>query len=330
MLTRFEEQEFLSRFSLPGKKQVPIGYSMYCPVPNCTEGTAKHRRRVAYILTGNVKNNYNTFSCRRCGTSHSFKKFLELYQPTLYEEYVERDRQLSLIRLKEGRRRHIEEMILEYPDLEFIELPEGMIPAVNDAGAYAYCKKRKIPDKVIHGLKFAKIIEVESDGEIYEYKDMLVFPFYIGEEIYGYQARSINGKTFYTESQEGYKVYNFYNIDRRSPCYIFESIIDSLYMSNSISMLGGDLPDHFLQKLEEPVFVFDNDVTTSTFKKMEKYAQKYKVVIWPEEIIEKDVNEMICNGYTSEEITNIIKRNNFSGVGAQVRLGILNARKKRR
>lgn len=329
MLDRQEEHEFLRRFQSPGKKEVPVGYAMYCPY--CKEGTAKTRRRVAYILTGNTVHNHNTFSCRRCGKSMSFKKFLKEQHPSLYDEYKERDRDLALKKLVEGRQKKQEEIKRSYPDLEFTELPESMIPAYQHSGAYKYCKRRRIPPKVIRDLKFAKKIIVESDGMEYEYDDMLVFPFYMGrrDATYGFQARSIKGKTFYTESQEGYKIYNFYNIDVNDTCYIFESIIDSLYIPNSIAMLGSDLPDHFLSKLKRPVFVFDNDVSEDTFKKMLKYKD-HGVVIWPEFVNEKDVNEMICNDYSANDISDIIKENIHKGVAAEVRLGIAMNRKKRR
>ncbi len=329
MLDRHEEYEFLRRFQSPGKKEVPVGYAMYCPY--CKEGTAKTRRRVAYILTGNFAHDHNTFSCRRCGTNMSFMKFLQEQQPALYDEYEERDREVALQRLVEGRQKKREEIKRTYPDLEFIDLPESMIPAYQHAGAYKYCKRRLIPTSVIKNLKFAKKIIVESDGVDYEYDDMLVFPFLAGDDVYGFQARSITGKTFYTESIEGYKIYNFYNIDLDRDCFIFESIIDSFAVDNSISMLGSDLPAHFLQKIKKPVFVFDNDVTTATFKKMMKYSSMgHNVVIWPEFVKEKDCNEMICNDYSKSEIYDIIMDNIYTGVAAEVRLGIAMNRKKRR
>jgi len=332
MLDRFDEIEFLKRFQIPGKKEVPAGYSMYCP--HCTEGTAKHRRRVAYILTGNQRNNFNTFSCRRCPETYSFKKFLEKHQPALHEEYVEKEKLVRLQQIKDGQRRpkEVPKSEVEY-ELEYIDLPDTFMPATDHFPAVKYCRSRLIPEEVIKKLYFAhKIVELDEIGEVKcEYKNMLVFPFYAGDKVYGYQARCITEKLFYTQSLEGFKVYNFYNVDPNINCYIFEAIIDSLFIENSIAMVGSDIPNYFLDNLYRSVFCFDNDGTSATYRKQKTYLDRgHKIVIWPDEIQEKDVNEMICAGVSSNDVKSIIEENIYSGIAAEIRLGILEARKKRR
>ena len=44
------------------------------------------------------------------------------------------------------------------------------------------------------------------------------------------------------------------------------------------------------------------------------------MVIWPSEIEEKDINDMIISGLTNVEITDIIHRNTFSGLQAKTQL----------
>jgi hypothetical protein len=46
----------------------------------------------------------------------------------------------------------------------------------------------------------------------------------------------------------------------------------------------------------------------------------YKVVLWPDTYEEKDINEMILNGKTKEEILDVISKNTFSGIEAKLRL----------
>ena len=40
------------------------------------------------------------------------------------------------------------------------------------------------------------------------------------------------------------------------------------------------------------------------------------IVIWPEGQKEKDINEMIINGKTKEQVQNIISYNTYSGLSA--------------
>jgi hypothetical protein len=56
-------------------------------------------------------------------------------------------------------------------------------------------------------------------------------------------------------------------------------------------------------------------------KQIEKYInEKYNVVIWPSDIQQKDINEMIMSGKTERDIKDIIARNTFSGLLAKTKL----------
>ena len=45
----------------------------------------------------------------------------------------------------------------------------------------------------------------------------------------------------------------------------------------------------------------------------------YDVVIWPDTIQGKDINEMVMNGISVDEIESIISSNTFSGLEAQTK-----------
>ena len=45
----------------------------------------------------------------------------------------------------------------------------------------------------------------------------------------------------------------------------------------------------------------------------------YNVVLWPDSVVGKDINEMILSGKTVEEIVDMIKENTFSGLEAIAR-----------
>ena len=46
----------------------------------------------------------------------------------------------------------------------------------------------------------------------------------------------------------------------------------------------------------------------------------YSVCIWPDNIREKDINEMILSGMTTEEIVDVIDNNTHSGLQANFQL----------
>jgi hypothetical protein len=68
------------------------------------------------------------------------------------------------------------------------------------------------------------------------------------------------------------------------------------------------------------VLVYDNEPRNKELhKQMEKAIEDhYNVVIWPEMIVEKDVNEMVLNGFSPDEIQDIISKNTFVNLRAKM------------
>ena len=55
-------------------------------------------------------------------------------------------------------------------------------------------------------------------------------------------------------------------------------------------------------------------------KQIEKTIEKgCSIVLWPEQVEEKDINDMILSGMSKEEVQKIINENTFSGAGAKLR-----------
>jgi hypothetical protein len=49
---------------------------------------------------------------------------------------------------------------------------------------------------------------------------------------------------------------------------------------------------------------------------------KCNVVIWPNTVEGKDINEMVMNGLSPDEIEKIISNNSFSGIEAQLKFNM--------
>ena len=73
---------------------------------------------------------------------------------------------------------------------------------------------------------------------------------------------------------------------------------------------------------ENTTIVFDNEPRNKEIvKRMEKIIQDgWTICIWPEKILEKDLNDMVLAGQPAEEIEDLINRNKFSGLQAQFKL----------
>ena len=56
-------------------------------------------------------------------------------------------------------------------------------------------------------------------------------------------------------------------------------------------------------------------------KQIEKtITNGYKVVLWPDDIKEKDINEMILSGKTKEDMKRLIAKNTYQGNMALIKL----------
>jgi hypothetical protein len=98
-----------------------------------------------------------------------------------------------------------------------------------------------------------------------------------------------------------------------------------MFIPNSIATAGGDLVSAlspFQSSKSSMVIVYDNEPRSrDTIKKLDKaIMQGYNIVIWPENLEHKDVNDMVLAGMSSEFITHILKTNTYRDLAAKMAL----------
>ncbi len=103
--------------------------------------------------------------------------------------------------------------------------------------------------------------------------------------------------------------------------YVVEGPIDSMFLENAIATADSNLTSaaKHIDK-SKVVLVYDNEPRNKELhKQMDKAIEEhYNVVIWPEMIEEKDVNDMILAGFSPEEIQDIISKNTFVNLRAKM------------
>jgi hypothetical protein len=119
------------------------------------------------------------------------------------------------------------------------------------------------------------------------------------------------------------KLYGLDTMVSNKPIYVVEGPIDSMFIPNAIATAGGDLVSAIggLDK-GNLVIVYDNEPRSKeTVKKLDKAIMNgYNVVIWPENLDHKDINDMVLAGMSSEFITHIIKTNTYKDLAAKLAL----------
>ena len=150
----------------------------------------------------------------------------------------------------------------------------------------------------------------------------LMIPFRNEEgEIFAYQGRAFGLETpkYITIKldEDADKIFGLDRVDKSKPILVVEGPLDSLFLDNCIAMAGADF-NNFEGDL---TIVFDNEPRNKEIcKQIEKnISQGRKIVIWPDTVKEKDINDMILAGYTKEHIQQIITESTFQAASASLR-----------
>jgi hypothetical protein len=153
----------------------------------------------------------------------------------------------------------------------------------------------------------------------------MVIPFRdANNKIFAYQGRAFGKEQpkyiTIVLDQNQKKIFGLDRVDDSRNIIIVEGPIDSLFLPNCIAVAQGDL--RLPQYKGKSTLVFDNEPRNrEIIKNIEKAIEEdYSVVIWPDDITEKDINDMIVGGMTNLEILNIIHRNTFSNLEAKTQL----------
>ena len=301
-------------------------YNFRCPI--CGDSQKNKSKARGFIYR---KGNDYFFRCHNCGASHTFYNFLDKVDPTLLKEY-------SLERYKNNEDRNHNypkpsfEEFKDKPvfkkriDLESIdELPEGHF-------AKEYVINRQIPKEHYGNLyyspdfkKFVESMKLEKNGLIDDEK-RLVIPFYDKEKnLICFQGRSLTESkiryiTVKVDESEN-KLFGLDRVNEEEMIYVVEGPIDSLFLPNAVATADSNLQaaSKVLDKTKITL-IFDNEPRNKEIvKQLEKAIDNhYSVVIWPEMIEEKDINEMILSGYTQEELLDIIEQNTFVNLRAKM------------
>ncbi len=114
------------------------------------------------------------------------------------------------------------------------------------------------------------------------------------------------------------KIYGLDNIKTGETVYVTEGPFDSTFISNSIAMCGAD-GDVSKWGITNPVWIYDNEPRNRQI--VERLATTIsrgdRVVIFPKNILEKDINDMYLSG---QNVQRVVESNIYQGLEAKLKL----------
>jgi predicted RNA-binding Zn-ribbon protein involved in translation (DUF1610 family) len=290
-------------------------YNFRCPI--CGDSQKNKNKTRGYIYA--VKNNTN-YKCHNCGVSLSFNNFLKSIDSTLHKEY-------SLEKFKEGHTG--KNFVVESPKFDFkqpvfvkkLDLPK----ATENLIAKEYLEKRNInPDQFYFAEKFKQWVNTQKKtfSKITYEESRIIIPLYdFDNTLIGFQGRALNSKSvkYITVmlNEDSPKIYGLNKIKKDETVYITEGPFDSTFICNSIAMCGADA-DISNFGFGDVVWIYDNEPRNREIvQRISKTIDNgEKVIIWPTNINEKDINDMILAGH---KVMDVLKSNTYSGLEAKIK-----------
>ena len=295
------------------KRVKPNLYNFRCPI--CGD-SQKHRNKARGYLYG-MKADVN-FRCHNCGASMTFSNFLKTMDPVIHKQYVFEKFKDN----KTGRGTVVEEPKFNFEAPQFkpkLDLPKASTNPI----AKKYLENRKLnPDKFYYTDKFKAWSNSQKrtfDSVNYD-EPRIIIPLFYKKTMVGFQGRSLGpSKVKYITvmiNDDAPKIYGLDQVRGGTPVYITEGPFDSTFLLNSIAMCGAD-GDVGKWGISTPVWVYDNEprskeITTRISNTIDRGES---VVIWPSNIHEKDINDMVLAGHNVQEL---VESNVYNGLKAKL------------
>ena len=296
------------------KKVKPNLYNFRCPL--CGDSKKNKSKTRGYLY--NIKADIN-FRCHNCGASMTFSNFLKQLDPVIHKQYVfERFKNNST-----GRGTVVEEPTFKFEEPKF--KTKIRIPLCSEIRrGREYLKARRLDPKRFYWAEaFAGFVNSikPTFGSNVPKESRIIIPLYYKKDLIGIQGRSVDPSPvkyittiFYDDAP---KIYGLDNIRQDAPVFVTEGPFDSTFISNSIAMCGADA-DVRRWGVSDPVWIYDNEPRSKEIVKRisDTIDRGEKVVIWPNNIYEKDINDMVLAGH---DVQSIVESNVYDGLEANLK-----------
>ena len=319
------------------KRKNDYVWNFSCPL--CGDSKKNPLKARGYVYK---KGNNLFYSCKNCGAGTSIGKLIESMDGSLYKEYI-------LERYKNGESGHtnVAKPTFIIPSPRFDKLDKEKVfehaewcdNLPDEHFCKVYLTKRQIPnniyDKLLFTQHYKKFIDalVPNHGKKLVDDARLIIPFYdeynnliaVSGRALETSDKTLRYITIRTNDSEEKLVYGMDRLSIHETVKIVEGPIDSLFLKNCVASGDANLLS-VANKISavNKVLIYDNESRNKDIVKMMQDAiiSDQLIVVWPDTIGAKDINEMVMSGISQDEIESIISSNTFKGLQAQVKFNM--------
>ena len=309
-------------------------WNFSCPI--CGDSKKNLSKARGYVFQ---KGTNLFFNCHNCGVGTNLGNLIKQVDPSLHKEYV-------LERYKSGESgfSNFKSPSFDIPAPRFdkvakekhFEHAEWVSKLPSGHFCLVYCTNRRFLSIMVDTLLFTPNYKkfcdalVPNHGKEITADARLVIPFYDKyNTLIGVSGRALENSdyklryvTLRTNESQDKLIYGMDKVNTNELVKIVEGPLDSMFLNNCVG--SGDSALIQTAKLidaENKVLIFDNEPRNKEIVKLMEDAIKlgYNVVIWPDTMEQKDINEMVMASFSPAEIERIISSNTFTGLRAQMK-----------
>ena len=300
------------------KKKSDYLYNFRCPY--CGDSQKSKSKARGFIFR---KENNLIYKCHNCGKGASLSNFLKHLDPNIHNDYIfeKYRKEDKYVQQKYEQPKYFGEGAKSLKKIQKV----SSLPVNHPVKQIVV--ERKIPSSIHYKLYYApkfyqwvntiienKFPSLEKDHP------RLVIPFFDEyNKMFALQGRAFgneNPKYITIKLQDKEKIFGLERVDWKKTVYVCEGPLDSLFVENCVATAQSDLRIPH----DDAVLIPDNEPRNrEVVKQIKKYIEEdYAVVLWPENVKEKDINDMIIAGKTRRQIKTIIDEHTYKGVRAKI------------
>ena len=286
------------------------------------------------------------YKCHNCGYWSNLYNFLKEVSPALCKEYAVEcyeERQSPTTKKKKKKTE-----VFKFKDAKpkfkkkdhLLDELQCLADLPSDHTAVKFANMRKIPKqhwKLLYYTddftSFGK--KLDTDATLWGKEERLVIPFFNSHgDVVGAQGRVLTmaGEAQARETLRYITIkakksidslwYGLWRVNPKKRVYVVEGPIDSYFLDNCVAMVGASSYKSIPARLmnSELVFVMDNEPRNSAVCNYnhELIKMGHKVCIWPENIKEKDLNDL-AHRISTRKIQKLIDANTVEGLEAELK-----------
>jgi transcription elongation factor Elf1 len=304
--------------------------------PYCGDSQSNKLKARGYVY---AKGNDLFYRCHNCGVGTNAANFIKHVDPSLHGEYVLEKYKSGTANTHHRKSSDSPRIITTPPKFGHIKkrsiFEHGTWLSDLPSGHFClnYAQNRLIPEEHYDKLLFTSNYKLFCDELIPNHDKKLiedarlVIPFFnYQNELVAVSGRALETSdrtlryvTLRTDDSENKLVYGMDRLNLNERVYLVEGPLDSLFLKNCVA--SGDANLALTVKniqAKKITLIFDNEPRNKEVCKLIENAIKsnHDVVIRPDNIDGKDINEMVLNGFSISEIQEIIDSNTFFGLEA--------------